>query len=83
MRIETDPATRAKWRPISEFHEELQPVVVIDIDDPGGVMLAWHDDIVRDLEENPGAWTHFAELPLLTNEMAEEIKRAAEIARGQ
>jgi hypothetical protein len=64
--MEKDPAKRAEWRPIEDYHEEYGLVVVIDIYDPGGVSLSWDEDI-------PGTWTHFAELPLLTNEMAEEL----------
>lgn len=62
-------ARRAQWRPIGDFYEELQPVVVIDIRDPGNVAVAWNDDITEDSD-----WTHFAELPQLTNEQAEDLE---------
>lgn len=69
MFFETDPAKRAEWRPIKEAHEGHGPVVVIDINDPGGVTIAWSDDIYEGCP-----WTHFAELPLLTDEMVEKLK---------
>ena len=60
-------AKRAKWRPITEVHEEFGPVVVIDANDPGGVTVQWPGEIA--LDDDGTRWTHFAELPLLTNEM--------------
>lgn len=74
MFFETDPAKRAEWRPIKEFREgpgttdEL--VIVIDINDPKGVTVAYVDDVYYE----GGPWTHFAELPLLTDEMVEKLK---------
>jgi hypothetical protein len=62
---------RAVWRPISEAHEDFGSIVVIDMADPGNHDIA--HVCGRDWEEKTQGMTHFAQLPLLT----EEIARAA------
>lgn len=62
-------ALRAKWRPIAEIHEDYCPCVAIDIHDPGNVAVV----DIRDEDYDDSDWTHFALLPLLTNEMAEAM----------
>jgi len=63
-----------RWRPLSEAHEDHGPVILIDIQDPGSQMIShvcaetWPDDIE--------GMTHFAKLPPLTNEEAEEMLAA-------
>lgn len=65
-----EAAKRATWRPIGEVHEDFGTVVLIDIDDPGRIELEWPGRI--DIEDC--RWTHFAEMPSLTHEMAEKLK---------
>jgi hypothetical protein len=63
-----------RWRPLSEAHEDHGPVILMDIKDPGFQMIShvcaetWPDDIE--------GMTHFAKLPPLTNEEAEEMLAA-------
>lgn len=63
-------ALRAKWRPISAIHEDYCPALAMHVDYPGSVAVV---DIRSD-DFDAAQWTHFALLPLLTNEMAEELK---------
>jgi hypothetical protein len=62
---------RAVWRPMSEAHEDFGSIVVIDMADPGNHDIA--HACGRDWDEKTQGMTHFAQLPLLT----EEIARAA------
>ncbi len=62
---------RAVWRPMSEAHEDFGSIVVIDMADPGNHDIA--HVCGRDWDEKTQGMTHFAQLPLLT----EEIARAA------
>ena len=62
---------RAVWRPMSEAHEDFGSIVLIDMADPGNHDIA--HVCGRDWDEKTQGMTHFAQLPLLT----EEIARAA------
>lgn len=62
-------AKRAQWRPISEIHEDYGPVVVIDITDAGTAAVVWGGDFLEPY------WTHFAQLPELTSERADELEK--------
>lgn len=69
-------ATRARdpyrWRPIAEIHEDLGPCVLIRLDDPG------YMEVGSNLDEdfNETGWTHFAEVPKLMNDEAEQLRAA-------
>ena len=59
-----------RWRPIAEIHEDHGACVVLRVDDPGSLA------VMSCLDENFDSddWTHFAEVPKLTNEEAERLK---------
>lgn len=60
---------RAKWRPISEIHEDYSLCVLIDINGPGGATVG----SCMDTDWDESQWTHFAQMPELTNEEAERL----------
>ncbi len=60
---------RYRWRPIEEIHEDYSLCVLIDIHDPGGAEVGSNLD--TDYDESQ--WTHFAQLPELTNDEAERL----------
>lgn len=64
---------RARWRPISEMHEDFGTCICIDINDPGAMWLGNHCS----LDWDESRWTHFAQIPSLTNEQAEAMKAEA------
>lgn len=59
---------RAVWRPMSEAHEDYGSIVLIDMADPGNHDIA--HVCGRDWDEKTQGMTHFAQLPLLTEEIA-------------
>lgn len=63
-----------RWRPIAEMHEDCGSCVLMDIDDAGD--LAIGSNLDTDFDES--LWTHFAEVPKLTNEEAEKLIAAME-----
>lgn len=65
---------RYRWRPISEIHEDFGPCVLMNIDDPGKLGIG--SNLQLDWEESKSEWTHFAEVPKLTNEDAYKLKLA-------
>jgi hypothetical protein len=58
------------WRPISEIHEDLGPCVLMNIEDPGYMVIG------SNLDEgfNETDFTHFAEVPKLTGQEAEALR---------
>lgn len=60
------------WRPIDKIHEDYGPCVLMNINDPGYQEIG--SNLNTDFDESK--WTHFAEVPKLTNEQAEELMRA-------
>jgi len=65
-----------EWRPISQIHEDYGPCVLMDIEDPGYLEVSSNLD--TDLDESQ--WTHFAEVPKLTNEQADDLLAAMAVA---
>lgn len=68
---------RYRWRPASEIHEGLGPCVLINIEDPGCMALG--NNLDTDFEEC--GWTHFSQIPPLSNEDAKRMK--LEISQGE
>ena len=66
---------RAAWRPIAEAHEDFGPLVVIDMLDPGTHDIAHVCNL--DWADKTEGMTHFAQLPLLTEEMVQDAQAAA------
>ncbi len=58
-----------KWRPIDELHEDFGLCLLIDIRDPGGVIVG----SVLDDDFDESTWTHFHELPELSNADADRM----------
>lgn len=67
--ITTDAINRYRWRPIADIHEDYGECILLDINDPGGPEIGNNCSLWFDEED----WTHFAQLPELTNEMADEM----------
>ncbi len=61
---------RYEWRAISDIHEDYGPCVVINLIEDGCYQEIHH---VCDLDFNIDDWTHFAEVPKLTTERAEQL----------
>lgn len=59
-----------RWRPIKEIHEDFGPCVLMDLFVPGFLAIGSNIDV--DFDEFQ--WTHFTEVPKLTNEEAEELQ---------
>ena len=72
---------RYKWRPISEAHEDHGPCVYIDIQDPGSQCIAHVCDV--NYAEDIEGMTHFAQLPELTQEMAQDLIAAQRQKEGE
>ena len=67
---------RAKWRPISEVHEDYGDIILINIDDPGDVRLSHVCSLSWD--EDRDGMTHFAQVPELTTAFAARIREGGE-----
>jgi len=65
-----------KWRPIADIHEDYGPCVLMRIDDPGYLEVGSNLD--KDFNET--GWTHFAEVPKLTIEEADDLAAAMEVS---
>lgn len=68
---------RYRWRPIREIHEDYGPCVAIDINDPGYQEIV--SNLYKDYDETQ--WTHFAQLPELTNTEAERLIAELEVTK--
>ena len=60
------------WRPIGEIHEDMGPCIAIRIDDPGYMEIV----SALDLDFDETEWTHFVEVPKLSDEEAKRLKAA-------
>jgi len=80
LKILTD---RYNWRPISEAHEDYGDLVLMNINEPGSLVLSHVCNLNWDLVSE--GMTHFARVPMLGQEQYEELKakHAAAKREGQ
>lgn len=74
-RLRADGA-RYRWRPISEIHEDLGEVVMINIHNPGNMELGSS----LDHEFCETDWTHFSQIAPLSQEEATDLRAVEELA---
>lgn len=68
-----------QWRPIGEIHEDFGSCVLMRIDDPGDLEIG--NNLCNDFYK--GRWTHFAEVPKLSIEDAEELEAAIPVTEAK
>jgi hypothetical protein len=73
-------AERYRWRTVEEAHEDFGECVYIDINDPGNACIAHVCDLGYSDTVEP--FTHFAQLPKLTEQIAEELMAAQRQKEG-